>query len=68
MINLNRLNGTISKIGAKADKEEIIKEFVQDVWESMYELGVNIIDYDQVEKYIKDNVTKMVEEYINYLY
>ena len=68
MINLNRLYGTISKIGAKSDKEEIIKEFVQDVWEAMLEIGVNIIDYDEVEKYIKDNVTKMVEEYINYLY
>ena len=68
IINLNRLYGTISKIGAKSDKEEIIKEFVQDVWEAMLEIGVNIIDYDEVEKYIKDNVTKMVEEYINYLY
>lgn len=67
MINLNRLYGTISKIGAKSKKEDIIKAFVEDVWDSMNEIGVNIINYDEVEKFIEDNVTKMVEEYINYL-
>ena len=66
MINLNRLYGTISKIGAKSKKEDIIKAFVEDVWDSMNEIGVNIINYDEVEKFIEDNVTKMVEEYINY--
>ena len=30
----------------------------------MWEIGVNIVDYDKVDNYIKDNVTKMVEEYI----
>ena len=64
MINLNRLYGVISKVGAKAKKEEIIKEFVEDVWNSMWEIGVNIVDYDKVDNYIKNNVTKMVEEYI----
>ena len=67
MINLNRLYGVISKIGAKSEKEEIINEFVKDVWDSMLEIGVNIINYDEVEKFVKDNVTKMVNEYINNL-
>ena len=64
LINLNRLYGVISKVGAKSKKEEIIKEFVEDVWNSMWEIGVNVIDYDKVDNYIKENVTKMVDEYI----
>ena len=67
MINLNRLYGVISKVGAKAEKEEIINEFVEDVWSSMWEIGVNVQDYDKVDNYIKENVTKMVEEYIKNL-
>ena len=65
---MNRLYGIFSKIGAKSEKEDIINEFVKDVWESMIGIGVNIINYDEVEKIVKDNVTKMVDEYINYLY
>ena len=67
MINLNRLYGVISKVGAKAKKEEIINEFVEDVWNSIWEIGVNVVDYDKVDNFIKDNITKMVDEYINNL-
>ncbi len=67
-INLNKLYGVISKVGAKAKKEEIINEFYDDVWNSMWEVGVNVTDYDKVDNFIKENVTKMVDEYINNLY
>ena len=67
MINLNRLYGVISKVGSMAKKEEIINEFVEDVWNSMWEIGVNVTDYDKVDQYIKENVIKMVDEYINNL-
>ena len=67
MINLNRLYGVISKVGARDNKENIINEFVEDVWNSIYEFGVNIIDYDKVDNYIKDEVAKMVDEYLKNL-
>ena len=66
-INLNRLYGIISKVGAKADKNEIIKEFKEDVWEALYENKIIIIDYDKIDNFINDKITKMVEEYIEYL-
>ena len=67
MINLNRLYGVISKVGARNDKENIVNEFVEDVWNSIYEFGVNVIDYDKVDNYIKNRVNEMVDEYIQNL-
>ena len=67
MINLNILYGVISKVGSKNNKEKIINEFVEDVWNSIWEIGVNVTYYDQVDNYIKENVIKMVDEYINNL-
>ena len=67
MININRLYGVISKVGAKAKEEEIINLFVEDVWSSMWDNGVIIKDYDNVDNFIKKKVTEMVEEYIQNL-
>ena len=67
LINLNRLYGVISKVGAKADKDEIIKEFKEDVWNDMWSNNIIVSDYDKVDNFINDNVTKMVEQYIEYL-
>jgi Rnl2 family RNA ligase len=67
MINLNRLYGVISKVGAKAKEEEIINLFVEDVWSSMCDNGVIIKDYDNVDNFIKKKVTEMVKEYIQNL-
>ena len=67
MINLNRLYGVISKVGAKAKEEEIINLFVEDVWNSIWDNGVVIKDYDTVDNFIKKKVTEMVKEYIHNL-
>jgi Rnl2 family RNA ligase len=67
LININRLYGVISKVGAKAKEEEIINLFVEDVWSSMWDNGVIIKDYDNVDNFIKKKVTEMVEEYIQNL-
>ena len=67
MMNINRLNGVISKTGPLAERDTIIEEFVQDVWDSLWEMKVIVADYDSVDNHIRSNVNILVDNYIKEL-
>ncbi|KAH0806637.1 RNA ligase [Histomonas meleagridis] len=67
MINQNRLNGVISKVGAKAEKSVILEELVQDVWESIWELGIPVQNYEEVDAHIRKISESIVQEFIDEL-
>lgn len=65
MINQNRLNGAISKVGAKAEKSVILDELVQDVWASIWEMGIPVPDYEAVDAHIRKISAPIVDEFIS---
>ncbi len=64
LINENRLNSVISKIGelTNENREEIIDEFVQDVWADyfMNYSNIKIDNYDKAQNIIIENINKLL--------
>lgn len=62
MLNINRLNAVISKIG-KANNETLVKNLVEDIWNDYYiKYNFPISNYDKANDFLNNICLKFVNE------
>jgi hypothetical protein len=66
LITQNRFNSVISKIGklTELNKDQVLEEFVNDVWTDLYQLNPNIqiVDVNLANKFIKEYSKSIFEK------